>query len=308
MFLIEKLYELKKWISEKYKMYFTIEGKYTCILPDKIYLKKVYKARIGKNLNLKNPKTFMEKMNWLKLYDRNPLYTIMADKYKAREYIAEKVGEQYLVPLLGVWDSPDEIDFDALPDQFVLKCNHDNGVIICKDKSQLDVEKIKKELSERLERDYYKKLREWPYKNIPRKIICEKYMKNDNGTKPLDYKFFCFNGEPRLVMVNSNRFSNGGVGVDFYNMDWKYVEINYGHHTSAGDVFIQPKGFFAMQDFAKKLSENIPLIRVDFSYWNEEVYVGELTFFSAGGYTDLSPVEWEKELGSWIELPKKHRR
>ena len=157
MFLIENIYNAKKWISEKYKMYFTIEGKYTCVLPDKMYLKKVYKARTGQSLNLENPKTFTEKSNWLKLYDRNPLYTIMADKYKAREYIAEKVGEEYLVPLLGVWDSPDEIDFDSLPDQFVLKCNHDNGVIICKDKSQLDIEEVKKNLSARLKRDYYKK-------------------------------------------------------------------------------------------------------------------------------------------------------
>lgn len=147
MNIAEIFYGIKKKVIEFYKKYFTVKGLYDCILPDKIYIKKLYKARTGKELNLKNPQTFNEKQNWLKLYDRRPEYTTMVDKYKVREFVAEKIGEEYLVPLLGVWDSPDEIDFDALPNEFVLKCNHDNGVIICRDKSKLDIEKTKKRIS-----------------------------------------------------------------------------------------------------------------------------------------------------------------
>lgn len=304
MFLIEKLYEFKKWVLEKYKMYFTIEGKYTCILPDKMYLKKVYKVRTGKKLNLKNPKTFTEKSNWLKLYDRNPLYTIMADKYKAREYIAEKVGEEYLVPLLGVWDSPDEIDFDALPDQFVLKCNHDNGVIICKDKSQLDIEAVKQNLSNRLKRDYYKKLREWPYKNIPRKIICEKYMVNTNGEKVLDYKLFCFGGNVKLVEVNSERFTDSPK-EDHYNADWEHVNVT--GKPMAGDVFEKPAYYKELNKIAQVLAKDMPFVRVDFNYWDNKIYIGEMTFFY-GGAVQLFKEPWETRLGEWIELPKKRRR
>ena len=190
MKIIEFLYNIKKRIIEFFEKYFTTKGVYTCILPDKIYIKKLYKERTGKTLNLKNPQTFNEKQNWLKLYDRRPEYTMMVDKYKVREYVKEKIGEEYLVPLLGVWDSPDEIDFDSLPNEFVLKCNHDNGVIICRDKSTLDIDAVKRNLADRLKRDYYKKLREWPYKNVDRKIICEKFMENYANNKPLEYKFF----------------------------------------------------------------------------------------------------------------------
>ncbi len=305
MFLIEKLYQFKKWISEKYKMYFTIEGKYTCILPDRMYLKKVYKARIGKKLNLKNPKTFMEKMNWLKLYDRNPLYTIMADKYKAREYIAEKVGEDYLVPLLGVWDSPDEIDFDSLPDQFVLKCNHDNGVIICKDKIQLDIDKVKKELAARLKRDYYKKLREWPYKNIPRKIICEKFIQNEKGKQLLDFNVFCFNGVPKFIKIGT-KSDVGTLRKDFYDLEWTYLDLSTGE--KAGNIFEKPEFFEEMIEVAKILSREIPHLRVDFLVNEGDLYSGELTFYSAGGFMKMHPEKWNDILGSWIELPKKRRR
>lgn len=304
MFLIEKLYELKKWILGKYKMYLTIEGKYTCILPDKMYLKKVYKARTGRKLNLRNPKTFTEKSNWLKLYDRNPVYTIMADKYKAREYIAEKVGEEYLVPLLGVWDSPDEIDFDSLPDQFVLKCNHDNGVIICKDKAQLDIEKVKKELSERLKRDYYKKLREWPYKNIPRKIICEKYMKPCKNENEIDYKLLCFNGKVKIIALYKDRFL-GSLKEDYYTKEWKYIKIL--DKIGAGDVYPKPEFLDEIIKIAEVLAEGATFLRVDFNNWQDLLSVGELTFFPHGGML-LFLESWETKLGSWIQLPKKHRR
>lgn len=304
MLLIESLYRLKRNLINFYKKYFTTEGTYTCILPDKIYLKMLYKQRTGKKLNLKNPKTFNEKQNWLKLYDRRPEYTIMVDKYKAREYIAEKIGEEYLVPLLGVWDSPDEIDFDALPNEFVLKCNHDNGVIICRDKSELDIEKVKEELRGRLKRDYYKKLREWPYKDVPRKIICEKLMNNTNGKDLYDYKLFSFNGKVKLIEVNSERFT-GSCKEDHFDVEWNHFDVT--GRPSSGIKLQKPSFLYDMINIAEGVSRNIPFLRVDFNLWDDYLFVGEFTFFY-GGSMKLFNEPWETRLGEWIELPKKHRR
>lgn len=307
MLLIESLYRLKRNLINFYKKYFTTEGIYTCILPDKIYLKMLYKQRTGKKLNLKNPKTFNEKQNWLKLYDRRPEYTIMVDKYKAREYIAGKIGEEYLVPLLGVWDSPDEIDFDALPNEFVLKCNHDNGVIICRNKSELDIEKVKEELRGRLKRDYYKKLREWPYKDVPRKIICEKFMHETINDKPIEYKFFCFNGEPKIVLVVYDRFT-GKTTMDSYDNSWNHLDLQNGEVPLAGDVFLKPKSYNEMLDISKKISKNIPLLRMDFNVWNGKIFFGELTIYDSGGFEEYKPEKWDLIMGSYLELPKKYRR
>ncbi len=304
MSLIEKLYKLKKRIINWYKKYFTVDGLYTCILPDKIYLKKLFKLRTGKKLNLKTPKTFNEKGNWLKLYDRRPEYTVMVDKYKAREYISERIGAQYLVPLLGVWNSPEEIDFDSLPNEFVLKCNHDNGVIICRDKSKLDIEKTKKELAFRLSRDYYKKLREWPYKNVPRKIICEKFMYPKEGENTVDYKLMCFNGKVRLVALYAERFT-GNLKEDYYTPEWNHVSLV--DKEEAGDIYEKPIFFDEMVAIAEKLSKGIPVLRVDFNVWKDMLAVGEMTFFHHGNMLPFYD-EWEIKAGDWIELPQKYRR
>ena len=185
-------YIKKPSLAIKYLKAKRLAGKYGQSLNDEEYLKKAFKLNMGKELNLDNPQTFNEKLQWLKLHDRKSEYTIMVDKYLARDYIAKTIGEEYLIPLLGVWDSPDEIDFDALPDQFVLKCNHNSGLgmCICKDKSKLDIEKVKKELQKGLNENYYLHRREWPYKDVPRKIIAEKYMVDESGTELKDYKFF----------------------------------------------------------------------------------------------------------------------
>lgn len=304
MLIVETFYNLKKNFVNWYKKYFTVEGLYTCILPDKIYLKKLYKVRTGKKLNLREPKTFCEKGNWLKLYDRRPEYTVMVDKYKAREYIAERIGEQYLVPLLGVWDSPDEIDFDSLPNEFVLKCNHDNGVIICKDKNTLDIETTKKELAFRLNRDYYKKLREWPYKNVPRKIICEKLMHPYDNESTIDYKLLCFNGKVKLIALYAERFS-GNLKEDYYTPEWEYVKIL--DKPSFGDIYKKNKFFDEMITVAEKLSAGIPCLRVDFNIWKDMLAIGELTFFHHGSMLPYYE-EWENKMGEWIDLPQKRRR
>jgi len=190
------------------------------IFPDKPYLKMKYWSIMGKKLNIENPQTFNEKLQWLKLYDRNPEYTKMVDKYEVRKYIAKKIGEEYLIPLLGVWDNPDDVDFDKLPDQFVLKCTHNSGLgmCICKDKSELDIAKVKKELEKGLKQNYYLHGREWPYKNVKPRIIAEKYMEDRNGNF-IDYKFFCFKGFAHSVMVCIDR-NIGDTKFYFFDKNW----------------------------------------------------------------------------------------
>ena len=276
------------------------------LIPDKLYLKIKYRVKFGRKLNLENPQTFNEKLQWLKLYNRKPEYTVMVDKYLARDYIAKTIGKEYLIPLLGVWDSPDEIDFDTLPNQFVLKCNHNSGtgMCICKDKSKLNIDKVKAELAKGLAENYYLAHREWPYKNVPRKIIAEKYMKEEanNGEECLtDYKWFCFNGQPKLVYISKD---NATVPcTDFFDMDFNHVNMRMKDRNS--DVLPEkPVAFDKMKEFATILSQGVPHLRVDFYYINGQIYVGELTFFHNSGFSKIHPEEWDYKLGEWIELPK----
>ena len=308
MIVLEKMHKIKRKIIKTYQKYFTIQHPETYILSDKSFIKKIYKERMGKEINLSDPKTFCEKQNWLKLYDRKPIYTVMVDKYLAREFVAERIGEDYLVPLLGAWDSADDIDFSLLPNKFVLKCNHNSDVTICTDKSSLDIEKVRKELNEQLKIDYYTHKREWAYKNVPRKIICEKFMENTNGENLVDYKLFCFNGIPKFVMVNSNRFGKEGVKVDMYDMQWKHMEMQDGHYPNAGDIFAKPACLDEMCKLAEILSKDTSSLRVDFNYWDNKLYFGELTFFHSAGLESFMPEKWDKILGEWVTLPKKHRR
>lgn len=305
MLILEKAHKLKRKAVKCYNKYFTVEDRYSSILPDKKHIEKVYLERTGKELNLKNPKTFNEKCNWLKLYDRKPIYTVMADKYLARQYISERIGSQHLIPLLGVWDNADEIDFDKLPDKFVIKCNHDNGVIICRNKAELDFEAVRKNLNGRLQRDYYRKNREWPYKNIPRKIICEKLLENSDGNQLLEYNVFCFNGVPKFFKVGSV-LPDGTLAKDFYDIEWNHLEMKTG--ASAGDVFPKPTHYNKLIEYAEKLSEGTTHVRVDFYDCNNKLYNGEMTFFSNGGHMKFTPDDWDTIWGDCLTLPKKRRR
>lgn len=271
-------------------------------MSDEAYLKLVYRWRTGKKLNLENPVTFNEKLQWLKLYDRKPEYTMMADKYAVRKYIADTIGEEYLIPLLGVWEDPDEIDFDALPDQFVLKCNHNSatGLCICKDKSKLDIEKVKKELRKGLKENYFWGGREWQYKDIPRKIICEKYMDDGSGDALQDYKFFCFNGVPKLMYVTKEASTD--PGVDFFDMDFNFIPLKMGWPNFC-ERTEKPKNFALMKEISAQLSKNIPILRVDFFEINGILYVGELTFFHSSGFDPITPNEYDIWMGNEIILP-----
>lgn len=278
-------------------------------LPDKKYLEKKFEAEFGYKLDLNNPLTFNEKIQWLKLYDRNPRYTMMVDKYLVREYIADKIGEEYLIPLIGVWDDPEEIDFEHLPNRFVLKCNHNSGLgmYICHDKAQMDVKKVKDILKQGLRQDYYLSGREWPYKDVDRKIICEKYI-TDSGDKSLskndelkDYKLMCFNGIVKCSFVCANRFSKEGLHLTFFDREWNEMpfEREYPKITS---WVPRPCNYEKMIELAEKLSEGIPFVRVDFYESEGNIYFGELTFYPGGGFERFSPVEWDYTLGSWINL------
>lgn len=275
-------------------------------MPDDEYLKRKFKAVMGNDLNLENPQTFNEKLQWLKLYDRRPEYTMMVDKYKVREYIKEQLGEEYLIPLLGVWDDPDEIDFESLPEQFVLKCNHNSGLgmCICKDKSKLDIPKVKTELRKGLAQDYYLAGREWPYKNVPRKIICEKFMTDESGELQ-DYKVHNFGGIPRLILVCSQRFSESGLHEDFYNTAWEKLDLKRPAHPQSDVEKAQPAELNKMLEFSARLSSQIPFVRTDFYSINGKLFFGEITFFPASGLEKFDPDEWDDKLGSWIMLPRK---
>lgn len=280
-------------------------GKYNN-LSDKKYLERKFECCMGKSLDFEHPQTFNEKLQWLKLYDRKSEYTVMVDKYKVREYIKNKIGEEYLIPLIGVWDDPDDIDFDALPDKFVLKCNHNSGLgmCICKDKSNLDIKKVKNELRRGLAQDYYLTGREWPYKNVPRRIIAEKYMEDATVKELRDYKFFCFNGVPMYCQVISDRTSN--ETIDFFDMDWKhqsFTGLALPEKPFSNHSIPIPISFDKMKESAEILSKNIPFVRVDFYEINGKMYFGELTFYPAAGFGVFSPDEWNYKLGNMIKLP-----
>ena len=274
-------------------------------MPDEQYLGRKFKSCMGKPLNLEAPKTFNEKLQWLKLYDRKPEYTVMVDKYKVREYIKEKLGEEYLIPLLGVWDDPDEIEFDSLPDRFVLKCNHNSGLgmCICKDKSKLDVAAVKAGLKKGLAQNYYLTGREWPYKDVPRRIVCEKYMTDSAGSEDFtDYKFFCFNGYVDCVMVCLER-SSGETKYYFFDKDWKLKRLNIrGKNAPEGFTVPKPKCMDAMFDIAAVLSEGLPFARIDLYQSNGHIYFGEITFFPDSGFDSNLLPETDAYFGDLIDL------
>lgn len=274
-------------------------------IPDKLLLKVEYKLRIGKKLNLESPKYFTEKLQWLKLYDRKDIYTQMVDKYHAKQFLAEKIGEQYVVPTLGCWSHYDEIDFSLLPDKFVLKCTHDSGsVILCDDKTTFNHAEAKKKLEFHLKNDEYILGREWPYKNVPRRIIAEVKLDEGDGKgfTIKDYKFFCFNGEPRVMYISNDRGDD--PRTDFFDMNFQHLPIHM-KDPNADILPDKPAQFEKMKEIAAILSDGIPHLRVDFYAVGEKIYVGEMTFFHNSGFTSVQPEEWDLRMGEWITLPAK---
>ena len=274
-------------------------------MPDEKFLSRMFQILMNQELSLEHPKTFNEKLQWLKLYNRKTSYTTMVDKYKVREYIRERLGEKYLIPLLGVWNNPEEIDFDILPNQFVLKCNHNSGLgmSICKDKVLFDFAKAKKDLRRGIRENYYQKNREWPYKDVPRKIIAEQYMKSDAGGLT-DYKIHCFNGEPKLILVCKDRFLETGLTEDFFSINWEHLDIRRPKHPNASAPIKKPEELDEMLRLAAILSKDIPFLRVDFYIVDYKIYFSELTFYPASGFDKFVPEIWDNILGDWLKLPE----
>lgn len=272
-------------------------------MSDKAYLEKAFKIRMGTPLNLDNPKTFNEKIQWLKLYDRNPKYTRMVDKYEVKKYVADLIGDQYIVPTYGVYDKYDEIDFDALPERFVLKCTHDSGsVFIVKNKAETDFNLVKRRINKCLKRNYYLHGREWPYKNVNRKILAEEFLEDEASQEPKDYKMMVFNGEVKCSFVCSERFSSDGLKVTFYDREWNVMPFER-HYPKSTVPIKKPENYDTMVQLAENLAANFPFVRIDFYEVSGQIYFGEITLYPGSGWEEFRPEEWDKKLGEWIDLP-----
>lgn len=296
------LYDKNKFFGSLYTKASGIKAVLLSKLDDETYIKIKYKASTGQQLDLDNPQSFNEKIQWLKLYYHLPLYTQLVDKYSVRDYVKEKIGDKYLTRCYGVFLRFEDINFDKLPDRFVIKCTHDCGsVVLCDCKSKINKDKIRKKLSAALTRNYFYQGREWAYKNVIPRIIIEEYL-DDHSTKDLyDYKFFCFNGIPKVLLVASGRNSNN-LRMDFYDMDFQKLPFERGHHNSNLSMK-KPEGFKKMIELAAKLSKDIPFVRVDFYDIEGRIVFGEMTLYPAGGMGVFKPKEWDYILGDWLVLP-----
>lgn len=280
-----------------------INNKYFKIMPDKMYLKLKYYYYFRKRLNLKNPRTLNEKINWLKLNNRKPIYTKMVDKFEVKKIVSKIIGKNYVIPTIGVYDSFEEIDFNDLPDKFVMKCTHDSGgLVICKDKNRINITDAKRKIESCLKNEYYYHAREWPYKNVVPRIIIEEYMEDKKYKELRDYKFLCFNGVPKIMYVATNRQGDGDTYFDFYDSSYNHLPFTQGHPNAPVSPE-KPKTFEKMKRLAEKLSKGIPFVRIDFYDVDGKLYFGEMTFSHLSGMMPFSPESWDLILGDLLVLP-----
>lgn len=273
------------------------------IYPDKLYLKLLFPLRTGYKLDLKNPKTFNEKLQWLKLYNRNPLYSTMVCKIDVKEYVSRIIGSEYIIPTLGVYNSVEEIDFEQLPKRFVLKCSHDSGgIVVCKNKDELNIEAVKERLRKGLKVNYYYRNREWPYKYVVPRIIAEQYMEDESGYELKDYKVLCFNGKPRLIERHSGRFTDNHT-QDFYDINWIKTKITQnGYGLVSNSICPKPEKLEQMLYLSEILAKDLPHVRIDWYICNNLLFFGEITFFDGSGMEPFDRMEDDLLLGSWIDL------
>jgi hypothetical protein len=279
-------------------------------LPDQIYLKLLFQLKLGHKLDLRHPITFSEKLQWLKIFNRNPEYTQMVDKFSVKEYVDKTIGEEYVIPTLGVWNKPEDIAWNNLPNQFVLKTTHgggSTGVVICKDKNTFDKQTAIKKLNASLKMDIYRLFKEWPYKNVQRRIIAEQYIMPTDGLKDLsDYKWYCFNGEPKFCQVIQDRTSK--ETIDFFDTAWRHQDF-VGLNPNANQALVPPAHPMHLDvqlQIASRLSQNIPFSRIDLYEAGNHVYFGEITFFPMSGLGSFRPNQYNEILGQMISLPPKY--
>ena len=276
-------------------------------MDDEKYLKRMYKSKFKIPLDLEHPKTYTAKLQWLKLHDRKDIYTVYADKVAVRDYIAEKLGEDYLVPIFGVYNNVDEIDWNLLPQRFVLKCSHGSGCnIICTDKSNLDVKNAKTKLTAWMNHSWFWFGREWAYKNITPRIICERFIESSQGETPNDYKFLCFNGEPRLMQLHMNRYKSNYT-MDYYDMNWNKTEISKRGTAVSEESAPKLKNFERMKEIARFLAKDTYFSRIDFYDVDGKIYFGEITFFPTSGFSPFDNYEDDLMMGNYICLPSDKR-
>lgn len=274
---------------------------------DKFFLSAIFPLRVGYKLNIKNPTTYNEKLQWLKLYYRKPIMSTMVDKIEAKNYVSKIIGSEFIIPTIAIYSSVDEIDWDKLPKQFVLKCTHDSGgIVVCKNKDNLNIEVAKKKLRAGLKTSYYALNREWPYKNVIPRIIAEHYMEDESGYELKDYKWFCFDGEPKALFIASDRQVKGEeTKFDFFDADFNHLPFTNGHPNTSKEIK-KPAGFETMKKLAAQLSKGFPHLRVDFYDINGKVYFGELTFYHWSGMKPFIPRDWDYKFGEMISLPKEN--
>lgn len=296
--------KLKKYLKNPWEIVISLNNHNLLrILSDKLYLKLMFRARIGKKLNLKNPQSFNEKIQWLKLYNRKEEYTAMVDKYAVKDYVKKIIGDKYIIPTLGVWNKYDEINFSSLPNKFVLKCTHDSGgLYICKNKDLFNNYECRKKIENSLKNKYFYKGREWPYKNVKPQIIAEVYLEDENVADLYDYKVMAFNGVPKIIQVHKGRHKNHTQ--DFYDDDWNKLNIYQG--TEQSDEYMDKPIFFdEMMQLTSILAKNIPLVRVDWYYVKNQLFFGEITFYDGSGLIPFIPESWDYEFGKMIKLEDK---
>lgn len=304
---------MKKYLRTLYKFITNAEVRFHILaylgflnhISGERFLKIAYRISMRKELDLEHPQTYTQKLQWLKLYDHRPEYTRMVDKFAVKQFVAEQIGEEFVIPLLGVWERVEDIDFDALPDQFVLKTTHDSGgIIVCKDKARLDAEAARKKLRYFHKRNYFNQNREWPYKNVPHRIIAEPYMEDSRYKELRDYKFFTFGGEPKVLYIAQGRGQGAETAADFFDMEFNHLPFTIDHDIAENPPE-RPAQFELMKKLAAQLSEGTPQLRVDFYEVDGKVYFGEMTFFHCSGLAAFHPEEWDKIFGDWVKLPPK---
>lgn len=272
------------------------------LLGEKRCVEILYRAVTGNTLNLANPLSFNEKLQWLKVNNKNPLFSTMVDKYAVKQFVEEKMGEGYVVPTIGVWDSFDDINIESLPQQFVLKCTHDSGgLVICKNKSSLDLVKTKRKICRCLKKNFYYSWYEFPYRDVKPRIIAEQYLAGADGDV-VDYKVHCFNGKAKFVLTCSERFSETGLKEDFYDLSWNRMPVARPDHPNSEKGVAKPITFSKMINFAETFAKNIPFLRVDFYEVDAKLFFGEFTFFPASGLNAFVPESWDETFGSWLDL------
>ena len=272
-------------------------------IPDKQFIKIKYRLIMNKKLDLNNPTTFNEKLQWLKLNDKKDIYHIMVDKYEVKKYVSSIIGSEYIIPTIDVFNNFDEIDFNKLPNQFVLKCTHDSGgIVICKDKNQFDIKKARKTINKCLRRNYYYSYREWPYNGVRPRIIIEKYLQDSKRKTMRDYKFFCFNGIPKIMYLSEGLENHSTACMSFFDMNFMPTDCKRRDYKLLNYIPRKPDTFVQMKSFASVLSKGIPHIRVDFYEIDGHLYFGELTFFTCSGMVPFEDDKWDKKMGDWIKL------